>query len=123
MGITDYFVVATGRNSRHLRAASDKLLKELRDQSVERRSVEGYKDDKWVLVDLDEAVVHLFGAEARRYYDLELLWGDCPRVEWEDERGMASDEAPGDHLVDGPSSELARRDPGDLPSRDRFGAE
>ena len=84
-GVTDYFVLATGRNSRHLKAAGDKLFKELRECGVDRKGVEGYRDEKWVLVDLADAVVHLFSAEGREFYDLELLWGDCPRIEWRSE--------------------------------------
>lgn len=86
LAITDYFIVGTGRNGRHLRAASDKLLRELREQGVKRFGVEGYEDCRWVLIDLVDAVVHLFDRESRRFYDLELLWGDCPRLEWRAER-------------------------------------
>ena len=82
LGITDYFIVATGRNGRHLKAASAKLLKELREQGIKRFGVEGYEACKWVLVDLVDAVVHLFDKESRKFYDLELLWGDCARLDW-----------------------------------------
>ena len=95
IGITDYFIVATGRNGRHLKAASDKLLKELREQGIKRLGVEGYEACKWVLVDLLDAVVHLFDKESRKFYDLELLWGDCPRLDWRagDEKIGASESA------------------------------
>lgn len=82
LGITDYFIVATGRNARHLRAAADKLLKDLREKGVKRFGVEGYQEGKWVLIDLVDAVVHLFDPESRKFYDLELLWGDCARLDW-----------------------------------------
>ena len=94
LGISDYFVVATGRNARHLKAASDKLLKELREQGVQRYGVEGYETCKWILVDLVDAVVHLFDTESRRFYDLELLWGDCPRLDWRaDDAGFDASES------------------------------
>jgi len=38
-----------------------------------------------VLLDYNDVVVHIFDAEFREFYDLELLWGDAPRVEWEEE--------------------------------------
>ena len=82
LSITDYFIVSTGRNARHLKAATDKLLKDLRQKGIRRYGVEGYKEGKWVLIDLVDAVVHLFETESRKFYDLELLWGDCPRLEW-----------------------------------------
>lgn len=94
LGITDYFIVATGRNGRHLKAASDKLLKELRERGVKRFGVEGYSDCKWVLIDLVDAVVHLFDKESRKFYDLELLWGDCAHVDWREGReGIAAGES------------------------------
>jgi ribosome-associated protein len=88
--ITDYFVLASGLNSRHLRSASDFLVKELRQESVARMGLEGYREGKWILVDFSDVIVHLFLAENRRYYDLELLWGDCPRVDWSAERRPAA---------------------------------
>lgn len=79
--ITDYFVIATGRNPRHVKAAAGKLVREMRARKIRRRGLEGYGDGKWVLVDLADVVVHLFLEESRRYYDLELLWGDSPLVD------------------------------------------
>ena len=80
--ITEYFVLATGLNNRHLRSASDHLVTECRKQSVARSGIEGHREGKWILIDFDDVVVHLFLAEQREHYDLELLWGDCPRLEW-----------------------------------------
>ena len=88
--ITDYFVIATGLTSRHLLTAAADLSKELRvagivDDRNENFHKEGHhaREGRWVLLDLDQIVVHLFLEESRKYYDLELLWGDCPRVDWE----------------------------------------
>jgi ribosome-associated protein len=81
--ITDYFVVASGKNPRHLKAATDELLKELRNAGAQRRGLEGYREGKWVLVDFTDVVVHLFLKDNRSFYALEELWGDCPRVSWE----------------------------------------
>ncbi|MEM7234137.1 MAG: ribosome silencing factor [Planctomycetota bacterium] len=59
--ITDYFVIASGLNTRHLRAASDHLLKEFRENGVVRSGMEGYGESGWILIDFDDVVVHLFG--------------------------------------------------------------
>ncbi len=80
--ITDFFVLASGTNSRQLKSACDHLDKEICANGVRRVGLEGYREGKWVLVDFGEVVVHLFLADNRRFYDLELLWGDCPRLEW-----------------------------------------
>ena len=89
--ITDYFVLASGLNSRHLRSASDHLVREFREQGILREGLEGHRDGKWILIDFDDVVVHLFLAEQRRHYDLELLWGDCPRIDdWAEENPSAA---------------------------------
>jgi ribosome-associated protein len=43
--------------------------------------VEGYDEGRWVLIDLNEVVVHIFQEEVRDYYDLERLWNDAPSIE------------------------------------------
>ena len=45
-------------------------------------SVGGLPQASWVLVDLFDVVVHLFDADHRSYYDLEMLWGDAPKTRW-----------------------------------------
>ena len=80
--LTDYFVVATGLNPRHLKAAADELSRKLRDARVRLRGVEGYRDARWILVDVSDVVVHLFVGESREFYDLDNLWGDCPLLAW-----------------------------------------
>jgi len=78
--ITDYFVIASGLTSRHIQSVSNHLAKELRESGYSRTGLEGYHDGKWILLDYLDVVVHLFLVENRGHYDLELLWGDCPRV-------------------------------------------
>jgi ribosome-associated protein len=80
--IADCFVVASGRNARQIKAATDELLHRVRDEGVRRIGLEGYGEARWILVDFLDVVVHVFLEESRRYYDLESLWGDCPRVAW-----------------------------------------
>jgi ribosome-associated protein len=53
---------------------------------------EGESGAGWWLLDYVDAVVHVFGTEEREYYDLERLWRDAPRVEWEARPGVASGE-------------------------------
>ena len=42
----------------------------------------GYQSATWILIDFVDVVLHVFGRPYRAYYDLELLWGDVPRLEW-----------------------------------------
>lgn len=45
--------------------------------------IEGYSDAKWILIDLGDVVINIFDTKTRSFYDLELLWGDAPRIPWE----------------------------------------
>lgn len=81
--VTDYFVIASGTNPRQLHAISGAIQRELRERGVRPIGVEGATHDQWILIDFGDIVVHLFDPEYRQMYDLELLWGDAPRVKWE----------------------------------------
>lgn len=82
--LTDFFVIATGENAIQLRAIADDIHRRLDEAGLRPLSVAGYQDARWILMDYRDVVVHLFLPEAREYYDLELLWGDAPRVAWQD---------------------------------------
>jgi ribosome-associated protein len=78
--IADYFVIATARNRRQLRAVADGIADDSAVVGRKTRRVEGTGSDRWVLLDLGDVVVHLFDSEGRTYYDLESLWADAPRI-------------------------------------------
>ena len=100
--IADYFVVASGSNPRQLKATSDELVKKLRESGVVRSGLEGYGDEaSWILIDLDGVVVHLFQTDSRRFYDLDNLWGDCPRISWEVAAPAVRGSTAGSKLEDG----------------------
>jgi ribosome-associated protein len=82
--IADFFVIATGTSDRQLRAIADEI--EVQSQATGQKpfQVSGYENAVWVLVDYVDVVIHLFDRPHREYYDLELLWGDAPRIEWAD---------------------------------------
>ncbi len=81
---TDHFVIATGRNARQIRAIAEEILRRLKDMDRLPIGTEGDAESGWVLLDLGEVVVHLLSPEARALYDLELLWGEAPRLPWQD---------------------------------------
>ena len=86
---TEYFVVATGRNDRQIKAIADQILHEMRALGHPVVGVEGHADSGWVLIDLGEAVVHLFSPVARNLYDLDLLWGEASRTDWRKVESLA----------------------------------
>lgn len=82
IGITDYFVIASGRNDRQVRAIVDEVSKQVREQTgITARHVEGLEGRSWVLIDYGDFVVHVFDTETRKIYALERLWADAARVE------------------------------------------
>ena len=89
---TEYFVVATGRNDRQIKAIADQIVDEMRALGHRVVGTEGQADCGWVLIDLGEAVVHLFSPAARNMYDLELLWGEAARTEWQNVEPLAGAE-------------------------------
>jgi ribosome-associated protein len=82
--ITDYFVICSAINERQLHAIADDIDKEMKKVSVKKLGMEGYREGKWVLIDYGDFIVHIFEKEIRGYYDLEMLWGDAPKVTWQE---------------------------------------
>ena len=85
LAITDYFVIVSGANSRQVRTIAEAVEEELtRDGGPKPLRIEGLDDLTWVLIDYGDLVVHVFLDETRRYYELERLWSDVPRLAWAD---------------------------------------
>jgi ribosome-associated protein len=80
---TDFFVIMSGRSTRHVQGLAEAIEGALRDKRLSPATTEGLRDGLWVLLDFNDVVVHIFYAETREFYDLEGLWHDAPRVEIE----------------------------------------
>jgi ribosome-associated protein len=80
-GFTDYFVICTGQNARQIKAIADAVEDALAQDHVKPAHVEGYGHAEWVLMDYFDFVVHVFGAETRRFYGLDRLWGSATSVD------------------------------------------
>ena len=72
--VTDYLLIASGTSDRHVRSLSDKVIEEAREQGVRPLGVEGQDAGEWVLIDLNDVVVHVMQPKAREFYKLEDLW-------------------------------------------------
>ena len=79
----DTFVILSGRSDRHVRAVADAIVRALRDAGEAPLGVEGLDEGRWVLIDANDAIIHVFEPEAREQYDLERLWSDAPTLEIE----------------------------------------
>ncbi len=72
--MTDFMLLATGRNARHVRAMADHLVERSKKSGLRVLGVEGMQWCDWVLIDLGDLVVHLMRLETRDFYKLEDLW-------------------------------------------------
>lgn len=83
LAITDAFVITSAGNSRLVKAIVDEVEGVLTVEGGPKpRRIEGLGELEWVLMDYGDFVVHVFLDETRRFYELERLWGDVPRLDW-----------------------------------------
>ena len=98
----DAFVLLSGRSDRQVRAVADAVVEALREAGDPPLGVEGLDEGRWVLIDCNDVVVHVFDPEMRDLYALERLWSDAPTLDLAklglDPAALAaaSDGAPGD---------------------------
>jgi ribosome-associated protein len=71
---SDYFVIATAQNARHMDALINAFSKDLANEGIKALHIEGQSDSGWILVDFGDVIAHLFTPEDREFYDLEGLW-------------------------------------------------
>jgi len=91
LAITDAFVITSAGNPRLVRTIAEEVEERVAAECGPKPlRTEGLDDARWVLIDYGDFVVHVFLDEVRRYYDLERLWSDAPRVEWDEEPSAAS---------------------------------
>jgi ribosome-associated protein len=81
-GVTDFFVICSGTSDRQMRAVFDAIVEYGRKVGERPFGLDGRETATWMILDFVDVVVHIFDPPHREYYDLELLWGDAPRVEW-----------------------------------------
>lgn len=81
--LAEYFVICTGETKRHLRGIANRLEDAAGENGFAVHHAEGYALARWILMDLNNVVVHIFDADTREYYELERLWGDAPLVRYE----------------------------------------
>jgi ribosome-associated protein len=85
--LTDYFLICSGRSDRQVQAIAQSIEEKMGEQGIQPLGEEGMREGRWVLVDYDDVVIHIFYDQVRRYYDLEGLWIEAPRVNSPEEKG------------------------------------
>ena len=74
--ITDYFLIASGRNIQAGRSLSEDLEDKLAEEQIFPRRRDGLHESRWIVLDFGGVIVHLFHPEERLYYNIERLWRD-----------------------------------------------
>ena len=74
--ITDFFVVASGRNVQFVHTLADDLEDKLAEEDILPRRKEGKNGSRWIVLDYAHVIVHLFHPEERKFYNIERLWQD-----------------------------------------------
>jgi ribosome-associated protein len=72
--LTDWFVIASGNSTRHVKSMAEKLIMSAKNAGNPPLGIEGQTQGEWVLVDLNDVIVHLMLPQTRAFYNLEKLW-------------------------------------------------
>lgn len=81
---TDFFIICEGDSSTQIKAISENIGKRLKEEAgLLPNHTEGMDGARWILVDYFDTVVHVFYPETRAFYEIEELWGDASRTEYQ----------------------------------------
>ena len=81
--VAKHFVIGTGTSNQQIRSVANEMEKLGKDNNFPVFGHAGIHQGRWAVVDFVDVVVHLFDEEFRKFYDLELLWGDAPKINWQ----------------------------------------
>ena len=82
--LADYFVIATGTSTTHVKSLADEVEYEISTKfKTEPANIEGRGLGNWTLIDYENVIVHVFNPQAKDFYNLEKLWADCEEIEFE----------------------------------------
>lgn len=81
----DYFIICSGTSDRQVRAIASSIQESLKNSGILPLGSEGEATGKWVLLDYDDVIIHIFLESVRSFYDLERLWVEAPQMAIPDE--------------------------------------
>ena len=81
----DYFIICSGTSDRQVQSIAASIRENLKEYGIIPLGIEGESLGKWVLMDYEDVIIHVFYKPIREFYDIERLWPDAPRMEVGDE--------------------------------------
>jgi len=78
--LSDYFIICSGTSDRHVQAIVSHIEMSLKEKGTVALGIEGVREGKWVLLDYDDVIIHVFQENEREFYDPASLWAECPRI-------------------------------------------
>jgi len=82
--LVDFFVIVTAVSRRQSRAIASQIDQAMKKLGEAKLGFEGSEEGRWTLIDYGDFVVHVFSVEDRAFYALEEIWGDAPKLDWQD---------------------------------------
>jgi ribosome-associated protein len=76
--VADCMILASGNSDRHVRSIADRVVERAKAAGFRPMGIEGERDGEWVLVDLNDVIVHVMLPRVREFYGLEELWEAVP---------------------------------------------
>lgn len=83
---TDIFIIATGTSDQHVRSLADAVAERGRDLGHDKLGAEGYEEGRWILLDFNDVIVHVFQKDVREEYDLERMWSEGKLISFGDQQ-------------------------------------
>ncbi|MDF2632755.1 MAG: rsfS [Caproiciproducens sp.] len=79
--IADYFVLATGTSSTHVKALADEVEFKMKQIGISPDHIDGYRSNTWIILDYSDVIIHVFTPDAREFYNLDRLWQDGESID------------------------------------------
>jgi ribosome-associated protein len=77
----DYFIICSGTSDRQVQSIAASIRENLKEYGIVPLGIEGENIGKWVLMDYEDVIIHVFYEPIREFYDIERLWPDAPRMD------------------------------------------